>query len=78
MSKASLFPQSSMMLEHDFVELLANKNRDQSVAAGSRGVVVHLHKGGQACEVEFLRADGSTICVQTVTVDQLRVIKRNN
>ena len=39
---------------------------------GDIGVVVHVHAGGAAYEVEFLSLDDHTIGVQTLTAEQLR------
>ena len=39
---------------------------------GDIGVVVHVHAGGVAYEVEFLTLDDRTIGVQTLTAEQLR------
>ena len=39
---------------------------------GDLGVVVHVHPGGLAYEVEFLSLDDRTIGVQSLKADQLR------
>ena len=39
---------------------------------GDIGVVVHVHAGGVAYEVEFLSLDAHTVGVRTLTADQLR------
>lgn len=39
---------------------------------GDIGVVVHVHAGGAAYEVEFMRVDGRTIGVQTFEACQVR------
>ena len=41
---------------------------------GDVGVVVHVHAGGAAYEVEFMSLDGRTIGVQTLQAEQLRPV----
>lgn len=42
------------------------------LSAGASGVVVNVYPQGLAYEVELLRADGSTIGVETVSQGNLR------
>ena len=41
---------------------------------GDVGVVVHVHAGGTAYEIEFMSLDGRTIGVQTLRANQLRPV----
>ena len=41
---------------------------------GDVGVVVHVHAGAAAYEVEFMSLDGRTIGVMTLRADQLRAV----
>lgn len=41
---------------------------------GDVGVVVHVHAGGAAYEVEFLSLDGRTVGVETLRADQVRAL----
>jgi hypothetical protein len=40
--------------------------------AGDVGVVVHVHRDGNAYEVEFMSLDGGTFAIQTLTARQVR------
>lgn len=62
-----------MMKEHDCVVLTADFP-DERLEAGDVGTVVHIHKDGAACEVEFTTLDGQTVAVATVANDQLRPV----
>lgn len=44
-----------------------------ALAAGARGVVVHVHVQGEAYEVEFMTPAGETIAVVKVAEDQLEL-----
>ncbi len=43
---------------------------------GDVGTVVHVHKGSQAFEVEFVSLDGETSLVATVAVLDLRPVHK--
>ncbi len=40
--------------------------------AGDVGVVVHVHRNGEAYEVEFMTLDGGTLTIQTLEARQIR------
>ncbi|MGP1679384.1 MAG: DUF4926 domain-containing protein [Burkholderiales bacterium] len=40
--------------------------------AGDVGVVVHVHRNGEAYEVEFMTLDGCTLTIQTLESGQIR------
>jgi hypothetical protein len=42
--------------------------------AGDVGVVVHVHAGGAAYEVEFCTHAGRTIAIETLTAEQVRPV----
>ena len=46
--------------------------------AGDVGVVVHVHRGGEAYEVEFLSLDGATVAVETLSAGQVRAANRRD
>jgi hypothetical protein len=49
----------------------------QGLKAGDVGTVVHVHKKGEAFEVEFITLNGETVGVATLTAAQVRpVLKR--
>jgi hypothetical protein len=59
--------------EHDCVVLTADLP-SESLKAGDVGTVVHVHKNGEAYEVEFTTLDGHTLAVATVGANQLRPV----
>jgi len=65
-----------MIKEHDRV-VLKKSIPDQNLKAGDVGTVIHVHKKGEAFEVEFLTLHGATVGIATVTASQVRpVLKR--
>ena len=60
-----------MILEHSSV-VLTEAIPSAGLEAGDVGVVVHVHRNGEAYEVEFLTLDGNTIAVETLTARQVR------
>ena len=60
-----------MIREHSSV-VLTEAIPHAGLEAGDVGVVVHVHRNGEAYEVEFLTLDGNTIAVETLTARQLR------
>jgi hypothetical protein len=43
--------------------------------AGDVGTVVHIHKKGEAYEVEFMTLNGKTVAVTTLLATQVRPIE---
>ena len=65
-----------MIKEHDRV-VLRKSIPDQNLKAGDVGTVIHVHKKGEAFEVEFLTLHRETVGLATVTASQIRpVLKR--
>ena len=62
-----------MLVEHDRV-VLTDDLPPSCLKAGDVGTIVHVHGGGEACEVEFLALDGSTAAVETVLRSRLRPV----
>ena len=60
-----------MITEHAAVVLLEDIP-GASLEAGDVGVVVHVHRGGEAYEVEFMTLDGGTLTVETLLAQQVR------
>ena len=60
-----------MLAEHTSVVLVADLPA-RGLVAGDVGVVVHVYRGGEAYEVEFVRYDGSSDGTVTLTGDQVR------
>lgn len=60
-----------MITEHASV-VLTEDIPGASLVAGDVGVVVHIHRGGEAYEVEFMTLDGGTLTVETLFARQVR------
>lgn len=48
---------------------------DYGLIAGDVGTVVLVHGDGEACEVEFVAADGRTIAVETLRADEVEPVR---
>ncbi len=66
-----------MIKEHDCVVLTADLPNEK-LEAGDVGTVVHIHKGGDAYEVEFVTLAGQTVAVATVLATQVRPVTRHD
>jgi hypothetical protein len=64
-----------MIKEHDRV-VLKKGIPDQGLKAGDVGTIVHVHKKGEAFEVEFLTLHGETVAIATLTASQVRPVLR--
>ncbi len=62
-----------MLAEHDQI-VLTEDLRDGRLKGGDVGTIVHVHRDGEAFEVEFLAVDGSTAAVATVPASRLRPV----
>ena len=62
-----------MLEEHDRV-VLTDDVADPGLEAGDVGTIVHVHRGGEAFEVEFLTLDGHTAALATVASSQVRLV----
>lgn len=60
-----------MITEHSSV-ILTKPIPSSGLEAGDVGVVVHVHRGGEAYEVEFMALDGTTLTIQTLSTHQIR------
>ncbi len=60
-----------MFQELDTVVLLKNF-QDHELVVGDTGTIVHAYKDGQTFEVEFVTADGATVALLTLNVDNIR------
>lgn len=65
-----------MIREHDQVVLTENLP-DLALEAGDVGVVVHVHRGGEAYEVEFLTLDGETAGITTLEAGKVRGVRKS-
>jgi len=64
-----------MIKEHDCVVLTINLPAE-GLAAGDIGTVVHIHKGGEGYEIEFVTLGGQTVAISTLLANQVRPIAR--
>lgn len=58
---------------HDSVILGRNLPED-GLFRGDIGVVVDIHNGGEAYEVEFMTLTGSTVAVRTLEADDVQPV----
>ena len=65
-----------MLKEHDRIVLTCDLP-DEGLRAGDVGTIVHVHRHGEAFEVEFQALDGHTVAVATVMASQLSLSIRN-
>ncbi|MGQ0750347.1 MAG: DUF4926 domain-containing protein [Betaproteobacteria bacterium] len=65
----------STIKEYDRVVLTADLIAEK-LAAGDVGTVVHIYRGGEAFEVEFVSLDGETVAVVTLERAQVRAVQR--
>lgn len=63
--------------EHDRVVLTADLPAE-GLESGDVGTVVHIHRGGEGYEVEFMTLAGKTIAVATVLAGQCRPIGKRD
>jgi len=66
-----------MIKEHDRIVLLKDLPED-GLEAGDVGTVVHIHRQGEAFEVEFMTLDGGTIAVITLLSSQIRAVSKRD
>jgi hypothetical protein len=64
-----------MIKEHDRV-VLRKAIPAQGLKVGDVGTVVHVHKKGEAFEVEFLTLHGETVAVATLAASQVRPVQK--
>jgi hypothetical protein len=64
-----------MIREHQQL-VLAKPLPELGLEAGDVGVVVHIHRGGEAFEVEFLTLDGETAAIATLEASHVRAVRK--
>ncbi|MFZ5875541.1 MAG: DUF4926 domain-containing protein [Nitrospirota bacterium] len=62
-----------MIKEHDRI-VLTSDLPNEGLKAGDVGTVVHVHREGEAFEVEFVALDGHTVAVATVLASHVRAV----
>jgi len=63
-----------MIKEHETV-VLTESLPTAGLEAGDVGVVVHVHRNGEAYEIEFMTLDGNTLTVETLSSGQIRAAR---
>jgi hypothetical protein len=66
------------MIEEHASVVLTESLPSAGLEAGDVGVVVHVHRAGEAYEVEFMTLDGTTLTVQTLTSRQIRAARNRD
>ncbi|MBM4065485.1 MAG: DUF4926 domain-containing protein [Planctomycetes bacterium] len=66
-----------MIKEHDRIVLLKDLPED-GLQPGDVGTVVHIHRQGEAFEVEFMTLDGGTVAVVTLLSSQIRAVSKRD
>lgn len=66
-----------MIEEHQRV-ILTNDLTAVGLKAGDVGTVIHVHRGGKACEVEFLTLHGETAAIATVDASYIRPVTQRD
>jgi hypothetical protein len=66
-----------MIKEYDCVVLTTNVP-EEGLEAGDVGTVVHIHKGGEGYEVEFMTLTGETVAIITLLASQVRRLNRRD
>jgi Domain of unknown function (DUF4926) len=64
-----------MIKEHDRV-VLKQEVPEQELKTGDVGTVIHVHKNGEAFEVEFVALDGETLAIATLEASQIRPVQK--
>lgn len=63
------------MREHDPIVLTRNLP-ERGLERGDVGAIVHIYGDGKAVEVEFVTGSGTTVAVETLSVDDVRPLGR--
>ena len=63
--------------EHDCVVLTRDLPAEK-LEAGDVGTVIHIHREGEAYEVEFATLTGETVAIATVPATTLRPVTRRD
>jgi len=66
-----------MTKEHDRIVLQKNLP-EEGLQAGDVGTVIHVHRGGEAFEVEFMTLGGETVAIVTLLASEVRVVSKRD
>ena len=62
------------MIEEHSNAILNKDLLNDGLHRGDVGVVVHIHPGGEAYEVEFLTMGGATVAVRTLRAENVKAV----
>lgn len=65
-----------MFEEFDTV-VLSHDIKEHGLRRDDTGAVVHIYDNGKAIEVEFIKADGKTVALLTLTPADIRYMAKN-
>jgi ATP-dependent exoDNAse (exonuclease V) alpha subunit len=65
------------MFEELDTVVLARNIKEYNLKKGDIGAVVNVYKDGKALEVEFVKAEGETVALLTLSLDDVRSMKRD-
>ena len=66
-----------MYNEHDLI-VLTTDLPDKGLITGDVGTIIHIHRNGEAFEVEFLSLEGDTVAITTVLESQARGVSNRD
>ncbi len=66
------------MIEEHVSVVLTTDVPAEGLEAGDVGTVVHIHKGGEAYEVEIMTLTGETVAIVTLLAGQVRPANRRD
>lgn len=66
-----------MIAEHQRV-ILTNELTTEDLKTGDVGTVIHVHRGGEVFEVEFLTFHGETTAIATVGASSIRPVTQRD
>jgi hypothetical protein len=66
------------MIEEHASVVLTEPLPAAGLEAGDVGIVVHVHRNGQAYEVEFVTLDGNTLSIETLSATQIRAARNRD
>jgi hypothetical protein len=63
------------MHEHDSI-VLTRDLPERGLERGDVGAIVHVYGDGKAVEVEFVTGSGATVAIETLPIDDVRPLGR--
>ena len=66
-----------MIKEHDRI-VLQKDLPEEGLRWGDVGTVVHIHRQGEAFEVEFMTLGGETVAIVTLLASEVRIVSKRD